>query len=709
MRESRSGRSQRLASIAAAHPRRLGLFALLVFVVVAVVGSAAPGSFDVSRAFTDPGSDSAHARQKIETASGQTAEPAVLALVEAAPGSAKVSSVASRLEAEAGIAQVTRPKAASPLVSSDGQKSIVAATIATAADETQVAEEIEEEFDGEAGVELGGNAIGGAQVSEQATSDLATAELIAFPLLALLTFLFFRGIAALLPLAVGATTVLGAFAVLRALNEAVAISPFALNLVIGMGLGLAVDYSLLSVSRFREEMGRGADPPTALAATLRNAGHTVLFSAVTVAAALACLCVFPQKFLISMGIGGVVVALVAAAATFLVLPPLLILMAPRLGKVAPKPAGEGRWYGLAKWVMRRPALTAIGAAGLMLILAAPTLGLNWTGVDATSLPKSQSARTVFETSQREFPDADASPIFVAVEAPRRDETQVAAYRREVAAVNGVGRVAAPAYLGKGVWRVEVDASGAPSSGPVQGVIGELRDLQTPFLALVGGSAAELKDSQAAVSDSVVLALALLVVLTCSALWLMTGSVVLPIKALLMNFLTLAAATGIVVFVFQEGNLAGLFGSSAQGGIEQTDYLVMAAIVFGLSTDYGVFLLTRIKESRDHGAADEESIALGLGRTGGVVSAAAVLLAIALGAFTTSGLVFLKELGLGAAAAVLLDAFVVRALLVPSLMALLGAANWWSPRPLRRLHERVGPALGVEQVGAGALSSPSSAR
>ena len=379
--------SQRLASIATAHPRRFGLVALATFLVVAVIGSAAPGSFDVSRAFVDPGSDSTHARDQIEAASGQTAEPAVVAVVDGAPGSAGVAAVAKTLEADPGVGQVTLPTPGSPLVSRDGQSSMVAATIRTAASETDVAERLMDDFDGAPGVELGGNAVAQTQVGEQATTDLATAELIAFPLLALLTFLFFRGIAALLPLAVGATTVLGAFAVLRAVNEALAISPFALNLVIGMGLGLAVDYSLLTVSRFREEMGRGVDPPRALVATLRNAGHTVLFSAITVAAALACLTVFPQRFLVSMGIGGIVVALVAAAATFLVLPPLLILMAPRLGKVTPKPAGQGRWYRLARWVMRRPAVTAIGAAALMCVLAAPTLGLNWTGVDATSLPK----------------------------------------------------------------------------------------------------------------------------------------------------------------------------------------------------------------------------------------------------------------------------------------------------------------------------------
>jgi RND superfamily putative drug exporter len=689
--------SQRLASIATAHPRRFGLVALLTFLVVAVIGSAAPGSFDVARAFVDPGSDSAHARDQIETASGQTAEPAVVALVDAGPGSAEVAGVAKKLEADPGIGQVTRPAPGSPLVSTDGQRSVVAATVLAAASESDVAERLMDDFDGEAGVELGGNAVAQAQVGDQATTDLATAELIAFPLLILLTFLFFRGVAALLPLAVGATTVLGAFAVLRAVNETLAISPFALNLVIGMGLGLAVDYSLLTVSRFREEMGRGVDPPQALVATLRNAGHTVLFSAITVAAALACLCVFPQRFLVSMGIGGIVVALVAAAATFLVLPPLLILMAPRLGKVKPKPEGTGRWYGLAKWVMKRPAVVAIGAAAIMLVLAAPTLGLNWTGVDAISLPQDQSARTVFETQQREFPDADTTPVFVAVDAGPGDGAQVASYGRALGEVEGVERASRPAYLGDGVWRVEADAPGAPSSDAAQGLITDLRAAPSPFPALVGGSAAELKDSQAAVTDSIGLAIALLVILTCTALWLMTGSVILPIKALIMNFLTLAAATGIVVFVFQEGNLAGLFGTEAQGGIEQTDYLVMAAIVFGLSTDYGVFLLTRIKEARDRGASEDEAIAAGLEHTGAIVSAAAVLLAIALGAFVTSGMVFLKELGLGAGAAVLLDAFVVRALLVPSLMKLLGSANWWSPKPLRRLHGRVGPALGAAEA------------
>jgi uncharacterized membrane protein YdfJ with MMPL/SSD domain len=700
--------SERLTRAAVAHPRRSGLIAAVVFLVVAVIGSAAPGSFDVSSAFSDPGSESTAARDRIEAATGETAEAAVIAVVSGGPESGHVAAVAGKLEADPGVAGVTRPPAhgSSPLVAADRQSVIVPATLQASASDSKVAERLEDAFAGDKGVTLGGNAVAGAQVGEQATSDLGTAELLAFPLLALLMIVFFRGIAAFLPLAVGATTVLGTFALLRAVNEVLAISPFALNLVIGMGLGLAIDYSLLTVSRFREEIGAGADPPAALAATLRAAGHTVLFSAVTVAAALACLTVFPQRFLISMGIGGALVALVAAASTFLILPPLLILLSRRLGKVAPSAEREGRWYRLARWIMRRPVLVALGSALLMVVLAAPTLGLSWTGVDATSLPSGKSARVAFEDSQSKFSSANASPLFVAIDAPAAAKAEVNAYARDLGQA-GIPKPTTPQYLGAGVWRSEIDAPGAPSSSGVQEVVDQIRAAPAPFPVEVGGTAAELKDSQAAVANSVPLALLLVVILTCTALWLMTGSVVLPVTALAMNLLTLAAATGIVVFVFQEGNLAGLFGASAQGGIEQTDYLVLAAIVFGLSTDYGVFLLTRIKEERDRGAGDDEAVAVGLEHTGGVVSAAAVLLAVALGAFVTSGLVFLKELGLGAAAAVLLDAFVIRALLVPSLMKLLGGANWWSPRPLRRLHERIGPGPDLRRSlrPAGAEATP----
>jgi uncharacterized membrane protein YdfJ with MMPL/SSD domain len=667
--------------------------AVAVFVAVAVIGSGAPGSFSASRAFNDPGAESTHARDQIEVASGESAEPNVIALVDAPPGSAKVEKVIGQLEGDPGIATVTRPPARglSPLFSRDGGSVIVPAAVKASVSNDATVERLLDTLGDEPGVELGGNSVAGVQVGEQATSDLATAELLAFPLLALLMFLFFRGIAALLPLAVGATTVFGTFAILRTVNQFLSISPFALNLVIGLGLGLAIDYSLLWVSRYREELGRGASAAEALRGTMGRSGHTVLFSALTVAAALACLVLFPQRFLISMGIGGALVALIAAAATFLVLPPTLILLAPRLGKVRPKPAEDGRWCRLCKSVMRRPLLVAVAAAALMLVLASPILHLNWTGVDATSLPNGQSARTVFEEVEEGFPEAGSSPVLVAVDAPATSKPEVAAFAAKLGQLDGALGAPSRRYLGADVWKIEVETSAAPGSDEGQALVERARAVPAPFPTAVGGAAAELEDSQAAVADALPLALVVLLGLTLAALWLMTASVVLPVKALLMNFLTLAAATGIVVFVFQDGHLNGLLGADQQNGIEQTDYLVLAAIVFGLSTDYGVFLLSRIKEERDRIGSDREAIATGLQRTGAVVSAAAVLLAVALGAFVTSGLVFLKELGLGAACAVLLDAFVVRTLLVPSLMALLGEFNWWQPQPLRAVHRRLGIA------------------
>jgi uncharacterized membrane protein YdfJ with MMPL/SSD domain len=280
---------------------------------------------------------------------------------------------------------------------------------------------------------------------------------------------------------------------------------------------------------------------------------------------------------------------------------------------------------------------------------------------------------------------------VAVTAPANAGPALTRYAGELGRVDGVRTVTPPRRLGDNTWQIDVH-TGTPPAGEIsQRAVVDVRAVPQPFHTRVGGAAAASHDQRAAVSRMLPLALAILVVLTLTVLWVMTGSVVLPIKTLLMNLLTTAAATGLVVFIFQEGHIASLVGSSAQSGIEQTDFLVLVAIVFGLSTDYGVFLLTRIKEARDRGLPDREAIPVGIQHTGSIVTAAAVLLAVALGAFATAHLVFLKELGVGAAAAVLMDAFIVRALLVPALMGLLGRANWWAPRPLRRAHERLGIA------------------
>ena len=671
----------RLANLACSRPRLVAALGAVLFVVVGVVGGPAPGSFGATNAFDDPASQATRAREQIERATGEAASAGVIALVRAPRTSPVVAGVARTLGADPGIARVAipPPSGPSPVVSADGRLVLVAATLRAGASDSDVVKRLQHAFASVRAVTLGGDAVAGQQVGDQATKGLAIAELIAFPLLALLSVLVFRGVAALLPVAIGGFSVLGAFAVLRAVNSVLSLSPFALNLVIGLGLGLAIDYSLFCVSRFREELGRGADVPVAVRTTMQTAGRTVLFSAVTVAAAMACLTVFPQRFLVSMGLGGLVVALVAAASAVVFLPALFMLMGARLGKVAPGPEGSGRWYRLARAVMRRPGMTAVLSAAALLLLATPALGIRWSGIDASVLPTGQSARTVSDAIARDFPGVNSSPVILAVTAPAGAGPMLNRYAARLQLIRGVRTVSAR-NLSPDTWEIDVDGSGTPITDRSQNLVNAIRSRPKPYPVAVGGATADLIDQHAATSRTLPVAIVLLVSLTLTVLWLMTGSVVLPIKALLMNLLTTAATAGILVLVFQDGNLMGLLGFTRPQGIEQTDFLVLVAIVFGLSTYYGVFLLTRIKEARDRGLSNADAVAVGLQRTGAIVTAAAILLAVALGAFVTSQLVFLKELGVGAASAVLIDAFVVRGLLVPALMCLLGSANWCHPVP-----------------------------
>jgi RND superfamily putative drug exporter len=338
--------------------------------------------------------------------------------------------------------------------------------------------------------------------------------------------------------------------------------------------------------------------------------------------------------------------------------------------------------------MRRPALVAAVTTAGLLLIASPALRIRWSGIDASVLPTSKSARVVSDQLARKFPAQDLNTITIAAMAPRTAGPELAAYEARLRAVPGITTARPPAYLGRGVWELTIGANSDPISADAQRTVQDVRAVRAPIAVAVGGQAAEFHDQRAAIASSVPVALAVLTVTTLLILWLMTGSVVLPVKSLMMNAVTLAAATGLLVFIFQDGRLTGPLAYTSQGGIEQTDFLVLAALVFALSTDYGVLVLTRIKEARDAGLDDREAVAVGLEHTGRLVTAAAILLAVAIAAFGTSKVIFLKEVGLGTAAAVLIDAFIVRTALVPSLMALLGWRNWWSPAPLRRLHDRL---------------------
>ena len=704
-----------LAGAAIRHPRRMLLFALAVFVVAGVFGSTAIGLLNASDPFSAPDSGSARAEAAITLATGREVSPGVLALVSAPPGSRAVTSAAELIRRVPGVAAVQPPVPGhdAGLVSADGRSSLVAVTLRTGPDPGTVVSDIQAALKGRSGITLGGADVAGVQTGKQATADLGFAEAIAFPLLAILAFFIFRGVAALVPIAVGGMAVLCTFLVLRLVNDVLPLSVFALNLVIGLGLGLAVDYSLFLVWRFREEIQQDGDAERALRVTLATTGRTILFSAATVAAALASLCVFPQRFLISMGLGGAIVAIVAAASALLLVPSLLILLSRRIAKVKP-PAAAGGWYRLATAVMRHPGLVAIGAAAVLLIVASPALGVRWSGIDATVLPASQSARVVSDTLARDFPpSSDVNAILVVAATPGQGHEvppALARYAAQLAKLPGIAQASGPAQLTPNSWEIKLASPADPISAAGQQAVRAVRAVPAPVPVLVGGAAADFADQGASIAATLPLALAILVVVTVLVLWLLTGSVILPVKALLMNALTAAAATGILVFIFQDGRLSGPLSYTSQGGIEETDFLILAALAFALSTDYGVFLLARISEARQPGVPEREAIAAGMERTGRLITSASVLLAVAIGAFATSKLVFLKEVGLGVAAAVLIDAFVVRALLVPSLMALLGRGNWWAPAPLVRLHQRLGlteaePPPGERPRPAARLSPP----
>ena len=680
-----------LASVAYRHPRRMALGALLAFGLAGAFGGPAAGLFKAQNAFQDPRSDSARAEALVKRLTGREISAGVLVLVAAPPGSGAVSAVASAVSRERDVATVSAPRAGrpSPLVSTDGRTSVVAVTLRSGTSTDTGVSQVQAALRGRRDVTLGGGDVAGKQVGEQALADLGFAEALAFPLLAILAVLIFRGVAALLPLAAGGLSVLATFAVLRAINAVVSLSVFALNLVVAVGLGLAVDYSLFLVWRFREELGRGADVPQALRITMRSTGRTVVFSALTVAVAMASLIVFPQRFLVSMGLGGAVVALVSAASALLITPALLVLLAPRVGKTRPAANGHGRWYRLARLVMRRPWLVAIATAGLLLLVASPTPGVRWSGIDATVLPHSKSARVVQDAVAREFPGLHAGQtIEVVALAPRAARGALERYAARLRALPGIATVSTPVTVGPGTWSMAAASPSDAISLAGQRVVNEIRATPAPARVLIGGPAADFADLQSSIANTVPLALAILVLVTTLVLWLMTGSVILPVKTLVMNLLTAAAATGILVFIFQQGRLTGPLAYTSQRGIEETDFLILVTVVFALSTDYGVFLLSRIKEARDQGAGDREAVAIGLERTGPLVTAASLMLAVAIGAFATAKVVFLKEVGVGTACAVLIDAFIIRTLLVPALMALLGRRNWWSPTPLTRLHSRL---------------------
>ncbi|GAA5105493.1 MMPL family transporter [Alloalcanivorax gelatiniphagus] len=681
--------TRRIITVLHAFPRR-SLAAVLLFVALAgVVGGPVAGALESDGGFAPTDSDSTLALERIEDATGLQANAGVLLLVDTPGGDD--SGVA---EAAAALAAIDGVASAVPAgVAEDGATALVAGTLDADVEEEAVAQQVVEELGDMAGVTVGGPAVIGLQLGEQVESDLSRAELMALPILVLLSILVFGGRAALLPLMVGVTTVLGTFLALAGINQVYGLSVFALNLVIGLGLGLAIDYTLFLVSRYREELAVQGPTAGAVRTTMATAGRTVVYSSATVAVALATLTLFPLGFLRSMGLAGAAVAVVAAASALVIAPAAFGLWGAKLARRRRSDAAEGRWYRFSHAVMRRPGAIAAATAAVMVVLAAPAVQAEFTPVDGSVIPEGLSSRTVGDTLMEQYAGDGATPVTIAVSSD--DGAAVTALADEASALPGVVADARVADLGGDVWQVDLAVGGDPAGDAAQQVVDDVRALATDtgVDALVTGPAAEFTDQMRAIVDTLPIAIAVLVSLTMLVLWLMTGSVVLPVKAVLMNVLTVGVSLGAIVFVYQAGRFTDLLGYTSNGGVDLSNFLIAAAVVFALSTDYGVFLLGRIKEARDAGLTEREAIATGLGRTGSIVTAAAILLAVAIGAFSTSEISFMQQIGIATAIGVLVDAFVVRSLLVPSLMAMMGKWNWWSPMWLRRVHDRIGLSEG----------------
>jgi uncharacterized membrane protein YdfJ with MMPL/SSD domain len=690
-----------LARLADRRAKRVLILGILVFALAGALGGGVANRLDPF-GDEDPDTESVIADERLQEAGFRGTGIVVLVKsdIRSSGGRARVRQLARELEGDPDVASVssylTTP---SPeFISREGDSTYLAVALETTGDRARLdaAERIAAELAGEEGVLVGGPAVAQSQINDQVERDLRRAELFAFPILFLLSLLFFRGfVAALLPLVVGALAIIGTLAMLRLTSELTSVSIFALNVAVGLGLGLAIDYSLFIVSRYREEIARTGAGLEAMRRTLATAGRTVLFSTLTVAGALASLLVFPQRFLYSMGLAGVFVALIAGGIALTVLPAVLTLLGSRVNALSPRalarraerearPAESGFWYRLAQLVGRFPKTLATASAALLIALALPFLGVSFTSVDAQVLPASASARQVDDTMRSEFPPYRDTPVTLAIEGSSLEAARVAAAARDLP---GAAAVQGPRQLEGGTHAVDVISTAPPLAKSSQDLVRDLRDLQGG--ALVTGTTAHYLDLQESLGEHLPLALLIVIAITFTVLFLMTGSLVLPLVQLAMNTVGLAAMLGLLVFVFQDGRFEGLFGYASQGGLEATQLLLLFAVVFGLSTDYGVFLLARIKEARDAGHSNAGAISAGLERTGRIVTAAALLFFVAFGAFITSEIVILKQLGFGTAMAVLIDATIIRALLMPSLMHVLGRWAWWAPSPLRRLHSRIG--------------------
>ncbi len=704
------------------------------WLVVAVAGIAAGGPLNerVTAEFT--GSErieSARVQQRIADTAPTGGDIAIivdgLAVDGAATGGGapvEVADTLAELAAIEGVVAVTDPWTAGPLApqltATDGRAALIVVSYANGLEpeaEEELSHEIIELVD-----RLDGTATGAGTVSEvlvggepivlqefetQAEADLVRGELIALPIALVAMIFIFGGVrAAGMPLAVAAAAFLTAgIALLGATFVLDTVSVFALNVVSMLGIGLGIDYGLLLVSRFREERGHGATMAEAVETTVATAGVTVMFSALTVAVAMSGMFVFDDPTMTSFGVGGLSAVLFSMVAALTLLPALLGVLGAKIRPAKVQPAGTGAFFRLSRVVQRFALPILIVVASGLALLALPFLDANLENGDARSLPRSSEARAAALTLGERFPSRGADPIVVIAEV-EPGTPAAESWADELAGLDGVAGIQQRAGFPAGMTVVDVVPEGTSQGEVAMGLVDEIRARGADraeagaFTVEVGGIAASTMDARQMIGDRVPWAIGVVVAATLILLFLMTGSIAIPIKAVVMNVLSLGASFGALVWVFQDGNLSGLLAFDPVGSIDLWLPTIIFLFAFGLSMDYEVFLLGRVKEIHDRTGDNDLSVSMGLQKTGRIITSAALLIVVVFAGFAAGETLTIKQLGVGLALAVIVDATIVRSLLVPATMKLLGEWNWWAPAPLRRFHDRFGLAEPPEVAETG---------
>ena len=697
---------------------------VLVAAMLAMVGFGVLGIGAFSKlqtgGFQDPGADSTIAQTLTDQRFGGSAGVVLLVHAEAgtvdgAPARAAGAEAASRLATVPGVSNVVSYwQTRNPgLRSKDGKYALVLGSVRSDRDLSSSELASLRSHDRQVDVTVGGDAAIGNDITKQVFKSLAKAEGIAVPVtLALLVFAFGSVAAALLPLAMGLIAILGTFAELSVLGSVTSVAIYAINLTTALGLALAIDYGLLMVSRFREELGRGQEPARAVVRSVQTAGRTIVFSGATIVAALSVLLIFPMYFLRSFAYAGIGVVLISVAAAVVVLPALLAVLGRRVNS-GRLPWARNRepstaapfWGRLAGRAMRRPALIAIPVLAVLMLIALPLRHVQFGTLDDRVLPTSTQSRAVGDVLREDFTGNSATALDVVTDGPL-DRAALTGYATRLSDLASVARVessvatfvhgqavpgsADPTLARPTAQRLSVVSAADPRSDAAKNLVRTVRDLPGPdgVRVYVGGQTAQLIDTTHAIGIRLPLAALLIVLTTFIVLFLFTGSVVQPIRSLVLNGVTLAATAGLMVWIFQEGHLSGLLNFTALP--LDTSFLVLGfCIAFGLSMDYEVIVLSRIKELHDQGLDNRAAVTEGLTRSGRIVTTAAVLIAITLFALGTATVSFLQLFGIGAGFAVIIDATLVRAVLVPACQRMLGRAAWYAPAPLRRLQTRIG--------------------